>query len=1052
MRKVQWTGVVVTLALVGLAWAGTATGPVHRAPEGLTAEPQSWMPVSPQPAPLHVPKVKRPKQAPQPMKGMPEPEGHSTILSTGGPDAYGYGWIDSNEPGWTPPAYLDPPATDSIGSLGDDDYLEIPLPFSFVFYGVAYNSIFVGSNGFASFGNGYTNYSNSSIPSTSAPNNALYVFWDDLRPPSGGHIDTATYTVGGQRVFVIEWDSIPHYYNTGAYTFEIQLYEAGDSMAFLYNSVVGYSSSYDSAAGATIGIENDNGTDGLQYSYNTKSVGDGDVILFYRLSINDDVGVSSIDVPSGAVNLGSTITPTATVVNMGTNAASFSVTFEILDAADSMVYSSTRSVLSLPPGDQTQVIFDNWTASTAGAYTARAYTVYSADQVPANDTLEQPFDVSQLGTDYLVIDLDPEPSSGHFIHTVLQGLGYAGYYTTDPTALTAANMDSFTTVWITLGIYSNNYSLSRTEVQELQSYLMNGGRAYVEGGDCWGFDDSRTLLDSLFGIDPASTADGTSDLDTIMGLTNRYIPEITEQDTWYYGGPNNWIDRLAVYSVPPFGGIAAPVLYNPIAGYNTGVAYSNTTYNTFAMSHELSGDTVGTTRATQTAADLVEWIMNFLVGPTLQVHDLSMEAILQPECATLSPNTSYPVQVVVKNTGAFTENSYAVRVWVTDTTGTATFYNWVQGVSDPLAPGEVDTISLANWTTPSSPEDMVMYAWVDLSGDEIPFNDTVRAFYFTYHHHGAYACNTFGPFNLSGLYFLADMAYDPIRQVMYVVDVDDADQGILVLDADPSSSTYGDSIGYIPNPGWTATQRGIAYDPLNDYILIGGWNDGTVHVVDASTYTLISAWNVGLSISGLAWDDDQNLLWIITNSYPDKLYLADPYSLTLLDSVAVSWGGFSDGYSGAGLAYLGSGQLLAVNQDAFTLEVLRGCTGASVLANPVVGPFSGAWGVGYLDGTETAWITDPFGDIHKIYEVWAIPPAAPGDVNGDGQITPADLAALTSYLYQGGATPEGNADANEDSVVDAQDLQVISDYLFYNGPVPGCGFGRALHGHPPKRR
>ncbi len=1038
MRSVRWTGVVVALAMVGLALAGTTTPPTYRGPQSLTAAPQNRMPVSPPPA-LHKVKAPKTRKPGAPLKGAPEPEGHSTILSTGGPDGYGYGWIDSNEPGWTPPAYLDPPA--GITSLGDDDYVEVPLPFSFAFYGVAYNSIFIGSNGFASFGSGYTTYSNGTIPSTSTPNNALYVFWDDMRPPSGGHIDTATYTIGGQKVFVIEWDSIPHYSNIGTYTFEIQLYEAGDSMAFLYNSVVGYSTDYDSAASATIGIENDNGTDGLQYSYNTKSVGDGDVILFYRLPISDDVGVLSIDVPAGAVNLGSTITPTATVVNMGTNAASFNVTYEILDATNSVVYSSTRSILALSPGDQAQQTFDNWTPATAGTYTARVYTVYSADQVPSNDTLEQPFDVSRLGTDYLVIDLDPEPSSGHFIHTVLQNLGYAGYYSTDPTALTAANMDSFATVWITLGIYSDNYSLSRTEVQELQTYLMNGGRAYVEGGDCWGYDDSYTLLDSLFGIDPANTDDGSDDLDTIMGLSNPFIPEITEQDTWYYGGPNNYIDRLAVSSVPPFGGIAAPVLYNPIEGYNTGVAYSNSTYNTFAMSHEISGDTVGATRATRTAADLVEWIMNFLSGPTLQIHDLSLTAVLQPECPTLLPTTYYPVQVVVKNTGTYTETNFSVRVLVTDTSGAITYYDHNQAYATTLNPGEMDTVTLSDWYTPVNPVDMVMTASVYNSGDQIPENDTLQRLYFNYHRHGTYACNTFGPFNLSDVYFLADMAYDPTRQVMYVVDVDGSDHGILVLDADSSSPTYGDSIGYIPDPGWNTSERGIAYDPVNDNILVGGWNDDAIHVVDAGSHTLISTWNVGLSISGLAWDDDQNLLWIITNSYPDKLYLADPYGQTLLDTLTVAWGGFSDGYSGAGLAYLGSGQLLAANQSAYTLEVLRGCTGASVLANPLVGPFTGGWGVGYIDGTDIAWITDAFGDYQQpahIYEVWAVPPVVPGDVNGDGQITPADLAALTNYLYHGGAAPAGNPDANEDSVVDAQDLKVISDYLFYQGPTPGC--------------
>ncbi len=1038
MRKVLWSSLAVLIA-VTWAWAGVSSQPSFRGQYSLTASPTDRAPVVvhrvAKPAPL---KVKKPKPPAQPLKGAPEPEGHSTILSTGGPDGYGYVWIDSNEPGWTPPAYLDPPST--FTSLGDDDYIQINLPFDFQFYGVLYNSIYIGSNGFASFGSGYTNYSNGSIPNTSSPNNALYPFWDDLRPPSGGHIDTATYTVGGQRVFVIEWDSVPHYYSTGAYTFEIQLYEAGDSMAFLYNSVVGYSTSYDSAVSATIGIENADGTDGLQYSYNTKSVGDGDAILFYRQPVAHDVGVVSIDEPGTSVDLGATITPTATVENFGQNTETFSTTFEILDATNTVIYSSSRTAFALAPGTQAQLTFDSWTATNAGTYTARVYTSLSGDQIPPNDTLEQTFQVYNTGTDYLVLDLDPEPSSGPFIHQVLQTLGYAGYYTTDPAALTAANLDSFSTVWITLGVFSNNYTLSHTEVEELETYLLNGGRAYVEGGDCWGYDDSRTLLDSLFGLDADNTSDGSSDLDTIMGLTNRFIPEITEQDTWYYGGPNSWIDRLAVASAPPYGGIAEPVLYNPAVGYNTGVAYSNMTYNAFAMSHEISGDTVGTTRSVQTADSLVAWIMNFLSGPTLQIHDLAVTAILQPECITLDPSTSYPVQVVVKNMGTYTESSYQVHVWVTDTSGAHSFYSWWVTGGDPLAPGAVDTVSLADWTTPSTAEDLVMYAAVILSSDEIPSNDTVQRSYFTYHRHAAYACEAYGPYNTSGTYFLADMAYDPNRQVMYVVDVDDTDYGILVLDANPASPTFGDSIGYIPAAGWTTSQRGIAYDPVNDRILVGGWNDNTIYVVDAATYSQVSSWNVGLNIAGLAWDDDQNLLWIITNSAPDQLFLADPYTSVLMDTMDVIWSnGGTTNYGGAGLAYLGNGYLLAPNQDNNTLEVLWPCSGTSVYAQTFMGPFYGGWGVGYMDGADYAWITDPWNHPTQVFKVWTDTDFyAPGDVNADGTITPADLAALTNYLLQGGPVPAGNADANGDSVVDVYDIDPIADYLFNNGPKPGC--------------
>ncbi len=313
------------------------------------------------------------------------------LMGTGGPDGYGYVWIDSNEPGWTPPSYIDPPASDSIAALGDDDYVEVPLPFAFNFYGNSYTSIFICSNGFAAFGNGYSNYSNSSIPSTSTPNNALYVFWDDMSPNNGGHIDTATYTIGGAKVFVIEWDSVPHYSSTGAYTFEIQLYEAGDSMAFLYSSVVGYSSWYDSAGSATIGIENADGTTGLQYSYNTKSVGDGDAILFYKAPpASHDVGAVAVLSPTGSIPIGTSVTPSASVSNFGSYTETFDVVFDIIDPSvtpHDTLYEDIQTVSNLAPGDTVVVTFTPWVASgnVGDAYQVVARTLLSGDGLPAND-------------------------------------------------------------------------------------------------------------------------------------------------------------------------------------------------------------------------------------------------------------------------------------------------------------------------------------------------------------------------------------------------------------------------------------------------------------------------------------------------------------------------------------------------------------------------------------------------------------------------------------------------------------------------------------------
>ncbi len=206
----------------------------------------------------------------------------------GGPDAYGHYCVHSNQSGWTPPSDLDPPAAGSLLAGEERSYVEVTLPFPETFYGQVYNSIWVTTEGFATFdATGLLDWDNGPIPDPTSgkPNNAYYVYWDDLTLTQNGRVDTATFGTPGQRVFVIEWDSVGAYVSgggsAGAFTFELQLYEAApDSFAFIYEVVDGGTSFADSGKSATIGIENADGTDGMQVSYNRGFIGDGQAILW----------------------------------------------------------------------------------------------------------------------------------------------------------------------------------------------------------------------------------------------------------------------------------------------------------------------------------------------------------------------------------------------------------------------------------------------------------------------------------------------------------------------------------------------------------------------------------------------------------------------------------------------------------------------------------------------------------------------------------------------------------------------------------------------------
>ena len=110
-----------------------------------------------------------------------DPLDPATTLGAGGPDDFGYLWIDSDEAGGPAFNWVDISAVGTPLGLSDDDGEEVPLPFPFDFYGETKSSITVGSNGYLTFGTDGTDLSNDPVPSTTDPNDSFR-----LRGISGG--------------------------------------------------------------------------------------------------------------------------------------------------------------------------------------------------------------------------------------------------------------------------------------------------------------------------------------------------------------------------------------------------------------------------------------------------------------------------------------------------------------------------------------------------------------------------------------------------------------------------------------------------------------------------------------------------------------------------------------------------------------------------------------------------------------------------------------------------------------------------------------------------
>ena len=218
------------------------------------------------------------------IKGAEDPRtGFPVEKDAGGPDAFGYTWIDSDAP--TGPDYdwidVSSTGTDIIGDLGDDVYDgPYQLGFDFDYYGATYSEIYVGSNGIIGFSEeSMASRYKTSIPSTGLPNNILAWLWDDLDADDAFNTDDHVYIESSSNRCVIQFVNYPEF---GAdpgdvITAEVIIYADG-TIKYQYQSI---GTGFD-IANCAVGIENQDGTDGLEVAYLTTYLHDELAIVFYR--------------------------------------------------------------------------------------------------------------------------------------------------------------------------------------------------------------------------------------------------------------------------------------------------------------------------------------------------------------------------------------------------------------------------------------------------------------------------------------------------------------------------------------------------------------------------------------------------------------------------------------------------------------------------------------------------------------------------------------------------------------------------------------------------
>jgi hypothetical protein len=188
--------------------------------------------------------------------------------NTGGPDAFGYRYVDSVSPDTATYNWIElcgePGATD--GPTGDDASLSASWGWNFPFYGSTYTSVNVSTNGLMTFTGTNTSWTNLCPFATGNPTYPeIAPYWDDFYASGSGGCNqngTAPWIRWKDfgSYFVVQWD-IPHLgETTSRFKLEAILYPDG-KIKMQYNTIT--TTTYPNSG--SIGIDAPGANNGVEY-------------------------------------------------------------------------------------------------------------------------------------------------------------------------------------------------------------------------------------------------------------------------------------------------------------------------------------------------------------------------------------------------------------------------------------------------------------------------------------------------------------------------------------------------------------------------------------------------------------------------------------------------------------------------------------------------------------------------------------------------------------------------------------------------------------------
>ncbi|HDQ99250.1 MAG TPA: hypothetical protein ENN51_03050, partial [candidate division WOR-3 bacterium] len=325
----------------------------------------------------------------------------------GGPDDYGYIWLNSDdtEPGAPTYNWVDIKGIgEQVPNLGDDNVIgPFNVGFDFPYYWYTVNSFYVGSNGYIAFGDNSLNaHPFPPIPGTVRSNNTLAPMMSDLDPSPGGSPDGSVWvwTNANNDTCIIQYDSVRFWNTGGNNTFQIILSRPDSAITFQYKEQSGapYNGWGDPGANQC-GIENVSGNIGLNYLSGNQPPGQ-----MYRpeLAVRfippdstnyevNDVGIQNAmnDRNGGFFVVNGTPTGFWGIArNYGNQSvADYKAYVRVKRSSGAVVYFDSTMASTPEPGDTDSIVFPGeWTPTQNMTYIVEVFTRLTGDVFPANDT------------------------------------------------------------------------------------------------------------------------------------------------------------------------------------------------------------------------------------------------------------------------------------------------------------------------------------------------------------------------------------------------------------------------------------------------------------------------------------------------------------------------------------------------------------------------------------------------------------------------------------------------------------------------------------------